>query len=126
MILDLIQQSLGNREMDQIGSQLGTGPQQTQQAVAAALPLLLGALGRNTAEPQGARALVECRGARPRRLDSRQSRRLPRPGQHQSWRRDPGSTFLGVGGKASRGASSRPPAWGVSPYPSFSLSWRRS
>lgn len=57
MILDLIQQNLGNREMDQIGSQLGTGRQQTQQAIAAALPLLLGALGRNSAEPQGATAL---------------------------------------------------------------------
>jgi hypothetical protein len=57
MILDLIQQNLGNQEMDQIGCQLGTGPQQTQQAIAAALPLLLGALGRNSAEPKGAMAL---------------------------------------------------------------------
>jgi len=57
MILDLIQQSLGSRELDQIGRQLGTGPEQTQQAVSAALPLLLGALGRNSAEPQGATAL---------------------------------------------------------------------
>ena len=46
MILDLVQQSLGSREMDQFSRQLGTGPQQTEQAVAAALPLLLGALGK--------------------------------------------------------------------------------
>ncbi len=57
MILDLIRQGLGNREIDQIGRRLETGPEQTQQAIAAALPLLLGALGRNAAEPQGAAAL---------------------------------------------------------------------
>ena len=32
MILDLIQNSLGSRELNQIGRQLGTDPQQTQQA----------------------------------------------------------------------------------------------
>ncbi|HLV02060.1 MAG TPA: DUF937 domain-containing protein [Acidobacteriota bacterium] len=57
MILELIQQSLGSREMDQLSHQLGTGRQQTEQAVSAALPLLLGALGRNSADPQGAAAL---------------------------------------------------------------------
>ena len=58
MILDLIRQSLGGREIDQIGLQLGTGPDQTRQAVAAALPLLLSALGRNSSQPQGATALA--------------------------------------------------------------------
>lgn len=43
--------------VQQLSRQLGTDPDQTGNAVAAALPLLLGALGRNSAQPQGAHAL---------------------------------------------------------------------
>ena len=43
--------------LQQLSRQLGTDPAQTGNAVAAALPLLLGALGRNSAQPQGAEAL---------------------------------------------------------------------
>ena len=41
----------------EISSQLGTSPQQASDAVSAALPMILGALGRNAADPQGAQAL---------------------------------------------------------------------
>lgn len=44
--------------MQQMSSQLGIGEQQTSQAVSAALPLLMGALGRNASQPQGAQALL--------------------------------------------------------------------
>lgn len=44
--------------MQQMSSQLGIGEQQTSQAVATALPLLLGALGKNASQPQGAQALL--------------------------------------------------------------------
>lgn len=44
--------------MQQMSGQLGINEQQTGQAVAAALPLLLGALGRNASQPQGAEALL--------------------------------------------------------------------
>ena len=44
--------------MQQMSSQLGIGEQQTSQAVSAALPLLLGALGKNASQPQGAQALL--------------------------------------------------------------------
>ncbi|HEY4664100.1 MAG TPA: DUF937 domain-containing protein, partial [Comamonas sp.] len=40
--------------MQQMAQQLGTDSQQIQSAVGAALPLLLGALGNNAAQPQGA------------------------------------------------------------------------
>ncbi|MGP1693703.1 MAG: DUF937 domain-containing protein, partial [Giesbergeria sp.] len=40
--------------MQQMSQQLGTSPAETASAVSAALPLLLGALGRNAAQPQGA------------------------------------------------------------------------
>ena len=53
---DFLAQLQGDPLRD-ISAQLGTSPQQTNEAVGAALPLLLGALGRNAAEPQGAQAL---------------------------------------------------------------------
>ena len=40
--------------MQQMAQQLGANSQQIQSAVGAALPLLLGALGNNAAQPQGA------------------------------------------------------------------------
>ena len=43
--------------LQQVSQQLGIGQMQAASAVSAALPLLLGALGRNTAQPQGAEAL---------------------------------------------------------------------
>ena len=53
---DLLSQLQG-QPLAQMGSQLGLSPAQTQDAVTTALPLLLGALGRNAAQPQGAEAL---------------------------------------------------------------------
>ncbi|MDD2691307.1 MAG: DUF937 domain-containing protein [Simplicispira sp.] len=40
--------------LQQMAQQLGTSTSQTETAVSAALPLLLGSLGRNAAQPQGA------------------------------------------------------------------------
>ena len=48
---------LSGAPTQQIAQQLGIPPQQAQAAVAAALPLLMGALGRNASQPQGAQAL---------------------------------------------------------------------
>lgn len=53
---DLLSQLQG-APLQQIASQLGATPQQTTSAVGAALPLLLGTLGRNASQPQGAQAL---------------------------------------------------------------------
>jgi hypothetical protein len=43
--------------LKQLGNKLGLSPAQATSAVAAAVPLLIGALGRNTREPQGAESL---------------------------------------------------------------------
>lgn len=40
--------------LQQLAAQLGESPARTESAVGAALPVLLGSLGRNAAEPQGA------------------------------------------------------------------------
>ncbi len=57
-LTDDIFSQLSRADVQQIGSQLGTGQAQTAGAIAAALPMILGAMGRNTAEPQGAEALL--------------------------------------------------------------------
>lgn len=54
---DLLQQLQG-QPMAQMGQQLGLSPEQTSGAVSAALPLLMGALGRNASQPQGAQQLL--------------------------------------------------------------------
>jgi len=43
--------------LQQVSQQLGLAPEQAQSAVATALPLLMGALGRNAQQPEGAEAL---------------------------------------------------------------------
>jgi hypothetical protein len=53
-MVDELMAQLQGAPLQQMAQQLGTSPAQTQSAVGAALPLLLGALGRNAAQPQGA------------------------------------------------------------------------
>ena len=53
---DLVSQLQG-QPLNQISQQLGLPPSEARSAVATALPLLLGALGRNTSQPQGADSL---------------------------------------------------------------------
>lgn len=53
---DLFSQ-LEGAPLQQIAQQLGVGRTQAAGAVSAALPLLMGALGRNASQPQGAEAL---------------------------------------------------------------------
>ena len=56
-LADQLLAQLQGAPIEQISGQLGTDPQQTAGAVGAAVPLLLAALGRNSAQPQGAEAL---------------------------------------------------------------------
>jgi hypothetical protein len=56
-IFDSVLGAIGPGAMQQIAQQIGVDPQKAQGAVNAALPLILGAMGRNAAQPQGAEAL---------------------------------------------------------------------
>jgi hypothetical protein len=61
-ILDMLQQRLGGDAVNQISRQLGTDPASTQTAIAAALPMLVGALARNAQDPGKAGALANALG----------------------------------------------------------------
>jgi hypothetical protein len=61
-ITDDLFSRLQDGHIGQIGEQLGISPAEAQSAVAAALPLLLGALGRNAQQPQGASSLFDALG----------------------------------------------------------------
>ena len=61
-ITDDLFSRLQDGHIGRIGEQLGISPAQAQAAVAAALPLLVGALGRNAQQPQGASSLFEALG----------------------------------------------------------------
>jgi hypothetical protein len=61
-ITDDLFSRLQDGHIGQISEQQGISPAQGQAAVAAALPLLLGALGRNAQQPQGASSLFEALG----------------------------------------------------------------
>lgn len=56
-VLDEVLRALGPDTIGQMAGRIGASPQQTQQAIQAALPLLLGAMSRNAARPGGAEAL---------------------------------------------------------------------
>jgi hypothetical protein len=61
-ITDDLYSRLQDGHIGRIGEQLGISQAQAQSAVAAALPLLVGALGRNAQQPQGAASLFEALG----------------------------------------------------------------
>lgn len=54
----LFQQLQQGQGLQQVSQQLGLDSAQTHQAVGSALPLLLGAMGQNASEPQGAQSLL--------------------------------------------------------------------
>lgn len=56
-LLDLLKDQLGTGVLAEVSRRLGVDQGQTRQAIAAALPVLLGALARNAARPDGAAAL---------------------------------------------------------------------
>ncbi len=61
-LLDMLQQRLGGEAVNQISNKLGTDPASTRTAIAAALPMLVGALARNAQDPGKAGALAHALG----------------------------------------------------------------
>jgi len=57
-ILEMLNQQLGDDAVQQISQQIGVDTQTASNAISAALPMLLGGLARNSANPQGADALA--------------------------------------------------------------------
>jgi hypothetical protein len=57
-ILDMLNQQLGGDAVQQISRQLGVDETTASKAISAALPMLVGGLARNAANPQGADALA--------------------------------------------------------------------
>ncbi|MGD9942244.1 MAG: DUF937 domain-containing protein [Burkholderiaceae bacterium] len=56
-LVDELFAQLQGGPLQQMSGRIGADPLQTQDAIGAALPLLLGALGRNAGQPQGAQDL---------------------------------------------------------------------
>jgi hypothetical protein len=56
-IAEMVQSQLGATGMAQLSQHLGTDPDTTQTAVAAALPMLLGAMAHRAGQPDGAAVL---------------------------------------------------------------------
>jgi hypothetical protein len=57
-VLDLVQQNLGPAEIQQLSEQIGADPARTQQAVQAAVPMLLGGMASTAQQPDGARTVA--------------------------------------------------------------------
>jgi hypothetical protein len=56
-LLDSVHQQLGQNEISQISQQLGVDPATAQSAISAALPMIVGGLAQNAADPSGASAI---------------------------------------------------------------------
>ena len=56
-LFDIVQQNLGQPQIQQIAQQIGADPAQTEDAVEAALPMMLGGMADTARQPGGANAL---------------------------------------------------------------------
>lgn len=56
--MDALQNELSGNSLSALANTIGASPDQTQSAVAAALPMLLGALTQNASQPAGAQSLA--------------------------------------------------------------------
>ena len=62
-ILDMAQEHLGQNEITQISQQIGASPAQTQSAIQAALPMLVGGMASTAQQPQGLGSIQQALGS---------------------------------------------------------------
>jgi hypothetical protein len=62
-VIDLVQQHLGSQEIQQISQQLGVDQSTTQNAVQAALPMMVGSMASTASQPAGASTLQSLLGS---------------------------------------------------------------
>jgi hypothetical protein len=62
-LMDLVQQHLGSQEIQQISQQLGADPTATQNAVQAAVPMMVGGMANTASQPTGESALQSLLGS---------------------------------------------------------------
>jgi hypothetical protein len=58
-LLDMLQQHLGQSEVNQLSQQIGASPSVTQSAISAALPMLLGGMASRASQPDGASTIEQ-------------------------------------------------------------------
>ncbi|MDC8011060.1 DUF937 domain-containing protein [Tahibacter soli] len=56
-VVDAVMNEIGDQEIGAVAQRFGLSPDEAQNAIAQALPLMVGALARNSATPEGAQAL---------------------------------------------------------------------
>ena len=69
-LLDLVQQNLGEPQIQQLAQQIGADPQATDNAVQAALPMLLGGMADTARQPGGASTIGGLAGEHAGALDA--------------------------------------------------------
>jgi hypothetical protein len=58
-LMDMVQQHVGQSEVNQISQQLGISPGVAQTAIAAAIPMIVGGMARHASQPQGATTIQD-------------------------------------------------------------------
>ena len=69
-VIDLVQQHLGSQEIEQISQQLGVDPNTAQNAVQAAVPMMVGSMASTASQPDGASTLHSLVGSHSGLLDN--------------------------------------------------------
>lgn len=104
-ILDMVQQQLGGQGINQISQQIGADPATTQSAIQTALPMLLGGLAQNAAQPGGADALHTALDDHHGTLDSLSGLLGGAMGGSQQLGGAPGNALGGLGGMLGGGGA---------------------
>src|SRR5256885_15248125 len=58
-LMDMVQQHLGQSEINQISQQLGVSPGLAQTAISAAIPMIVGGMASHASQPQGASTIQQ-------------------------------------------------------------------